>query len=960
MRKIVRLTVLLTFILATSSLATNSEYYFKFKINDRSELDKLTRIVSIDKVEDFTVYAYANDRQLRNLEGAGYTYEMLQHPSTLIIPEMATDKADVKAWDVYPTYDAYVSMMNQFAIDYPALCQIVDAGSSIEGRSILFAKISDNVADEEDEPEVMYTSSMHGDEITGYVSMLRLIDSLLVSYGSDSLITRLVDSCEIWINPLANPDGTYASGNHTVYGATRTNSNGVDINRNFPDPEDGLHPDGHSWQTETIVMMDFAADHSFVISGNYHGGAEVINYPWDTWARLHIDTDWWEDICHEYADSAQYYSPSGYMNGFDDGITNGYAWYSISGGRQDYMNYWHGCREVTMEISNTKLIPANQLPAHWVYLRVSFLNWLEHGLFGIRGLVTDAVTGDPVFATIRIPGHDSDLDSSRVFTDPDVGDYHRMIEAGIYDVEFSAAGYYMKTIKGVAVSALSGTRVDVTLTPLPNESDFEFVSQNAGTVDPGDDVSFNITLENTGAGNGTGINSILSTADSYITIIQPNSAFPNISALGGTGTSLSEYQFSVSSSCPLYYPVEFKLNITADGGVTDSVTFELTVGEIIEDFESGDFSSLPWAMTGSQDWGIITADPYEGSYSAKSGSVTHNQYSQMSVTLDVIEAGTISFYYRVSSESGWDYLRFYIDGVEKGEWSGEDAWNQAEYSVTTGTHTFRWRYSKDGSESDGSDCGWVDMIVFPRVMLPAPEITTVSLPDWTSGHSYSEQLEASGGIGSLTWTDKNDDLIGTGLSLSAGGLLSGTPGGAQSISFTAEVTDEAAGTDERLFTFTINPVLNITTAILPDGNIDESYSQQLAAEGGTGAMVWSDKNGDLASTGLTLSSVGLVSGTIDQPMMINFIALVEDDVGATTEKAFDMEFIRPYVCGDANRDEQVNIGDAVHLVNYVFKEGPAPDPIEAGYANGDEDLNIGDAVYIINFIFKSGGPPVCP
>lgn len=960
MRKITALYILLTFALATSLLSASSEYYFKFQINDHKELAKLTRVISIDNVKDLTVYAYANDQQLGDFESLGYTYEILPHPSSLIEPEMATDKFDAKAWDVYPTYSAYVSMMYQFAADYPSLCQIVDAGLTIEGRSILFAKISDNVGVEEDEPEVMYTSSMHGDEITGYVSMLRLIDSMLVSYGADSLITRLIDSCEIWINPLANPDGTYASGDHTVYGATRSNAAGVDLNRNFPDPEDGPHPDGHSWQTETIVMMNFAAEHSFAISGNYHGGAEVINYPWDTWSRLHTDDNWYKDVCHEFADSAQFFSPSGYMNGFDDGITNGYAWYSISGGRQDYMNYWHGCREVTMEISDTKLIPASQLPSHWVYLRVSFLNWLENGLFGIRGVVTDASTGDPVFAKITVIGHDSDLDSSRVFTDPDVGDYHRMIEAGYYDVEFQADGYYLKTIKGIPVSDGSATRADVSLIPLPNEPDFEFVSTDAGAVDPGDDVSMNITLSNLGAGNGTGINATLSTADSYITITQASASFPNITALGGIGTSLSTYQFTVSSSCPLYHTAQFDLDITADGGVSETVSFEITIGQVIEDFETGDFSNMDWSMTGHQDWLVISVDPYEGTYCAKSGVISDNQYSQMSITLDVSTAGSITFHYRVSSESGWDFFRFYIDGSQKGEWAGEVGWTEVSYPVTPGTRTFTWKYSKDGSQSHGSDCAWVDRIIFPQIAIPAPEITTTSLPDWTTGHYYSQQLAATGGSGTLTWADRDSDLVGTGLSLSADGLLSGTPASAQSISFTAEVTDEALVTDERLFGFAINPVLTITTSALPEGNIDEVYSQQLASEGGTGSILWSDKNGDLASTGLTLSSTGLLSGIVTMPMTINFTALIEDNVGATAEKPLTASFIRPYICGDANSDEIINVGDAVFLINYIFQNGPSPDPREAGFANGDNDIDVGDAVFVINYIFKSGESPICP
>ena len=65
------------------------------------------------------------------------------------------------------------------------------------------------------------------------------------------------------------------------------------------------------------------------------------------------------------------------MSDYDNGITNGYAWYEVNGGRQDYMNYFRHCREVTIEISNTKLLPASQLVAHWNYNYRSLLNYID-------------------------------------------------------------------------------------------------------------------------------------------------------------------------------------------------------------------------------------------------------------------------------------------------------------------------------------------------------------------------------------------------------------------------------------------------------------------------------------------------------------------------------------------------------------------------------------------------------
>jgi len=456
--KITIITLIITLTVVSGLFAKSNEVYFKFEISDRSEIDALTKIVSIDNVKEYTVFAYANKREFKKFLTQEIDYEILPHPGTLIVPDMATSKEQMRDWDVYPTYETYVTMMNDFATNYPNLCEIIDIGDTGDGRDLLFAKISDNVSTDEDEPEFMYTASMHGDETAGYILMLRLIDYLLSNYATDTRVANLVNNVEIWINPLANPDGTYAGGNSSVSGATRYNANSVDLNRNYPDPEDGDHPDGNAWQIETIAFMDLADAQHFVLSTNFHGGEEVVNYPWDTWAQLHADDDWFQEISHTYADAAQANSPAGYLDGFDDGITNGYAWYSIDGGRQDYMNYWHGCREVTIELSATKLLPEAELENHWNYNRESFLLYMEECLYGVRGIVTDEYDA-PLAATISISGHDNN--NSKVTTDPTLGNYHRMLSPGTYDLTFTSTGYDPIIIEDVTVTDNAITLVNV-------------------------------------------------------------------------------------------------------------------------------------------------------------------------------------------------------------------------------------------------------------------------------------------------------------------------------------------------------------------------------------------------------------------------------------------------------------------------------------------------------------------
>ncbi|HLA76636.1 MAG TPA: M14 family zinc carboxypeptidase [Vicinamibacteria bacterium] len=448
----------------------------RFRIQSRDEIHALTRLVSIDDVRGLEVRAYASPLALKRLTELGYAWEVLPDPG--LNPEARMDleeRAPLGVWDSYPTYSGYVAMMQGYATNYPLLARLVEIGNTTNTsrpHKLLALKISDNPDAEEDEPEVLYTSTMHGDETTGSVTLLHLIDEILTNYDPLSTdpykqrITRLVNEGELWINPFANPDGSYyvsdasVSGSIRYYTTTTGTNSWVDPNRNLPDPQDGPHPDGNVYWAETQAMMNFAAAHSFIISANFHGGAEVVNYPWDTWVARHADDAWYQVLSRQYATLAQTNGPAGYMTDLDNGITNGYDWYEVDGGRQDYMNYGRGCREVTIEISSTKNPPSSQLPTFWTANRDALLTYLENALKGVRGRVTNQL-GAPLAAQVTIPGHDHT--GSSVTTDPEVGDYHRLLSPGNYPMSFSAAGYLTRDFSNVVVTTGDATRLDVVL-----------------------------------------------------------------------------------------------------------------------------------------------------------------------------------------------------------------------------------------------------------------------------------------------------------------------------------------------------------------------------------------------------------------------------------------------------------------------------------------------------------------
>ncbi|MEI6349278.1 MAG: M14 family zinc carboxypeptidase [Bacteroidota bacterium] len=496
--------------IAENGFKNRGEICFSFSSSNVQQINMISKIISIDKVSGNKVTAYANRKGFDEFLALNIPWQIQPHSTDLatgIVMSDYSSSKDINAWDTYPTYAGYLTMMSQFQTNFPNLCKIdTILASTPGGRKILVAKISKNVNTPADKPQFLYTSSMHGDEITGYVLMLRLIDYLLTNYGTNPRVTNLVDNIEIWINPLANPDGTYFGGNSSVSFATRFNSNWVDLNRNYPDPISGNHPDGKSWQPETQAFMDFATAHHFNMSANFHGGTELANYVWDSKYDLNADDNWWNYVSKEYADSCKKSSSfNGYFTATGDGIypgvTNGAGWYLVNGGRQDYMNYWHHCREVTLEISSTKLVSAGELPNFWNYNYLSLLNYMQQSLYGFRGIITDSITNLPLRAKVTVVGHD--MDSTEVYSALPIGNYHRPIKAGTWSLKFEAPGYCPKIISNLVITDKQSIRNDIKLAPcdvsISNIDSFDeikiYPNPSLGTISIRVDSPSQITFE---------------------------------------------------------------------------------------------------------------------------------------------------------------------------------------------------------------------------------------------------------------------------------------------------------------------------------------------------------------------------------------------------------------------------------------------------------------------------------
>ncbi|MCK4654336.1 MAG: T9SS type A sorting domain-containing protein [Candidatus Cloacimonetes bacterium] len=242
-----------------------------------------------------------------------------------------------------------------------------------------------------------------------------------------------------------------------------------------------------------------------------------------------------------------------------------------------------------------------------------------------------------------------------------------------------------------------------------------------GVLDPGEEAELVIELNNAGGADAYNlIPSVLST-DPYISITIIPLVIDSLNA--NSSGSYAICSVVVSEEAPLGHVIDFDFELSADNDyfVTDS--FSLVVGLCIEDFETGDFSSYNWEFTGNADW-IIDINSYEGAYCAKSGSITHNQETWLILEADILCDDEISFWRKVSCEdvgsvtgNYYDYLSFYIDDIEMDKWAGEKPWEQVSFPVTAGNHSFKWRYIKDQALTSGSDCAWIDYIIFPPLNL---------------------------------------------------------------------------------------------------------------------------------------------------------------------------------------------------------------------------------------------------
>nr|CFW94241.1 Eka-PI kinase protein [Euperipatoides kanangrensis] len=348
----------------------------------------------------------------------------------------------------YHHYAETSKLLQDLQKEYSQMAHLYSIGSSVMGRDIWVMAISANSPDKHvlGRPEVKYVANMHGNEAVGKELMLHFILHLASNYGQDQEITKLLNTTRIHLVPSMNPDG-FENANKACNGRFgRENANLVDLNRNFPDQFGGSN---QVIQPEVQAIINWLKLIPFVLSANFHGGAMVASYPYDSYAsnknnnqpKYSVAPD---DVVFKYL--ALIYSKNHKVMGiqptckkqqevFKFGITNGAAWYPLSGGMQDYNYVQAGCMEITLEVSCCKYPEDNELPRFWDENRKAMVEFLKQVHLGIKGIVKDELEKPISRAKIMVKNYQS------YFYTTNDGEFWRILLPGTYTLEIIADGY---------------------------------------------------------------------------------------------------------------------------------------------------------------------------------------------------------------------------------------------------------------------------------------------------------------------------------------------------------------------------------------------------------------------------------------------------------------------------------------------------------------------------------------
>jgi len=369
----------------------------------------------------------------------------------------------------YKTYDEVVARLLAVEAAFPSIARVFDlttdfgAPPTWGGRHLLAMKISDNVDLSEPEPAVLFDSLHHARELNTIEVSLNIIDSLTANYGVISRATTLVDSLEIWVVPVVNPDGLdYVWSNEQFWRKNRRDNGdgsfGVDLNRNYPflwgacgsnssDPSsDTYRGPFPTSEPEVQALITLAETIRPVVANSYHSSGREVLIPY---------------VCADLAEASV-------INALRDIYRTpmDYDWRVASSSGESFEWMYNQTSSVAFltEISTEFQPPFDETLDEVIRVRPGWITLLETILDGpvVSGVVTDSVSGLPVVAEIRADTVNFS-EGERRASDAANGSYAWILQPGSHELTFSAPGYAPLTLTVEAI--LGGTQQDVELTP---------------------------------------------------------------------------------------------------------------------------------------------------------------------------------------------------------------------------------------------------------------------------------------------------------------------------------------------------------------------------------------------------------------------------------------------------------------------------------------------------------------
>jgi len=363
----------------------------------------------------------------------------------VLVPDMHEWAVRMTEGPNFGRYHTYQEILDTFAIianNNPNICQLDTIATSPTGKFIIALKITQNPLVENHRPRMEWDGTTHGNENIGTEVCLYFAVQLVGLYGSDPLITYLVNTREIWIIPIVNPEG--------LINRTRGNSNGIDLNRDY----------GYAWneesgapvpwsQPEIQGFRNFMQGRPFVITMTYHSGTKSVMWPWSYTALATKDSLAHAQLCQRYSSFTGY---PAYQ------IARGL--YQCYGTSSDFTHGPEGALGLAAEIANGQPPPQGDIDticrANWTASRDIMLR----GVYGLRGQITDSVSGAPIKNALVVPVPPDWM----TYTDT-CGWFFKYALPGTYTIKVLADGYVPKTVSGITVPADTWVVQNIALAP---------------------------------------------------------------------------------------------------------------------------------------------------------------------------------------------------------------------------------------------------------------------------------------------------------------------------------------------------------------------------------------------------------------------------------------------------------------------------------------------------------------